>query len=265
MNWQKSLLICLILFIVCSFSAVSAADANVDNANNTLATSEGDVAGASNELSLSSSPDGDVLGTGGGSFKQLNDLINDPNLGANPIIDLGQNYTYDDSQDGNFKNGIIFTKGMTIDGHGYALDGNNLARILSIGYDGHTHSGTEGPLILKNIRFVNAFSDDTEPNQCFGAVAFYGKSGAESTLLIQNCTFLNNKAYNAAALSLGYSYDNLVNITNCTFESNIATGNGGGAIRLRSEVSNLKIKDTIFKSNKAPTDGAAIQLHLFKF
>ncbi|WP_298521340.1 Ig-like domain repeat protein [uncultured Methanobrevibacter sp.] len=265
MNWQRILIFCLILCIVCSVSTVSAVDTSADDANDTLTTSKGEVVGVGNELSLGSSPNVEVLATGGGSFKDLNDLINDPNLASNPTIDLPQNYTYDNSKDGDYKKGIFFTKAMTIDGHGYAIDGNNLARIFGIGTrfanNQITHPGTDGPVTLKNIIFVNAFSNEGNQNEGFGAIEFYGDANAQSTLLLENCTFLNNRAPCAAALSMGYSYNNLVNITNCTFEGNTATVIGGGAIRLRNNVNNLKITDTLFKSNKAlASDSGAIHL-----
>ncbi|WP_296789228.1 Ig-like domain repeat protein [uncultured Methanobrevibacter sp.] len=256
MNKREILIICLLLCIICSISAVSAADVHADDTNKTLATSDEEVVGASNDLSLSSISGEDILKTGGGSFTQLNEKINGDNSAT---IDLKMNYTYT-SSDSAYVNGISFTKAITIDGHGYTIDGNNLARIFAIGYDGHDHSGTAGAVVLKNIIFANAYSNSGNQNQGFGAVEFYGvKPG--STLLIQNCTFLNNKAPTAAALSLGYSYDNIVNITNCTFDGNTATSLGGGAIRLRNNVANLKITNSVFKNNKASSsDGGAIHI-----
>ena len=256
MNKREILIICLLLCIICSISAVSAADVNADDTNKTLATSDEEVVGASNDLSLSSISGEDILKTGGGSFTQLNGKINGDNSAT---IDLEMNYTYT-SSDSAYVNGISFTKAITIDGHGYTIDGNNLARIFAIGYAGHDHSGTAGAVVLKNIIFANAYSNSGNQNQGFGAVEFYGvKPG--STLLIQNCTFLNNKAPTAAALSLGYSYDNIVNITNCTFDGNTATSLGGGAIRLRNNVANLKITNSVFKNNKASSsDGGAIHI-----
>ena len=256
MNKREILIICLLLCIICSISAVSAADVNADDTNKTLATSDEEVVGASNDLSLSSISGEDILKTGGGSFTQLNEKINGD---YSATIDLKMNYTYT-SSDSAYVNGISFTKAITIDGHGYTIDGNNLARIFAIGYDGHDHSGTAGAVVLKNIIFANAYSNSGNQNQGFGAVEFYGvKPG--STLLIQNCTFLNNKAPTAAALSLGYSYDNIVNITNCTFDGNTATSLGGGAIRLRNNVANLKITNSVFKNNKASSsDGGAIHI-----
>ena len=260
MDKKKILIICLILCVICTLSAASAADAVADNTNKTLAISEGDVADANDDMSsLSVSDDSDVLKSGGGTFTELNAIINNPNLGDNPTITLNQNYTYV-SADGNLKKGINFTKGMTIDGNGHTIDGNNLARILSIGNDGHQLSGTEGPVVLKNIVFANAYSNEGDQNRGFGAVEFNGKDNLASSLLIENCTFINNNAKVAAAISLARSYDNLVNITNCTFVGNKATGIGGGAIRIRNDVRNLKISDTLFKNNEAPSDGGALHI-----
>ena len=72
MNKREILIICLLLCIICSISAVSATDVNADDTNKTLATSDEEVVGASNDLSLSSISGEDILKTGGGSFTQLN-------------------------------------------------------------------------------------------------------------------------------------------------------------------------------------------------
>ena len=156
MKMREILIICLIMCLICSISVVSASDVDVDGTNKTLTASDDGVVKASDDSSLSATSDEDILKTGGESFTQLNEKINDNSLGDNPTIDLEMNYTYTDG-DSAYVGGIIFTKGMTIDGHGHTIDGNNLARIFSIGSGGHQHTGTTGAVVLKNIIFTNAY------------------------------------------------------------------------------------------------------------
>lgn len=65
----------------------------------------------------------------------------------NSVIQLTRNYTYDEVDDFELKDGIVITKNLTIDGQGYAIDTGNLTTIFKI--DG-------GNLNLINIIFPNA-------------------------------------------------------------------------------------------------------------
>ena len=244
--------------LICSISMVSASDVGEDSTNNTLTTSQDDVVTQSDDSSLNSISDEEILSSGGGSFTELNDKIN----GEGSSVDLDKNYTYTTGDDA-FTGGIFFTKGITIDGHGYTIDGNNAARIFGIGTlktgEQITHPGTNGPVVLKNIRFINAYSNEGDQTSSFGVFEFVGINSG-SSLLIENCTFLHNRALCAAAMALSYSNDNKITIKSCTFEDNVATGIGGGAIRLRTGVNDLEITDSIFRYNTAASDGGAMHI-----
>lgn len=203
MNKREILIICLLLCIICSISAVSAADVNADDTNKTLTTSDEGVVGASNDLSvLSVSDDSDVLGdaTGtGGSFSDLQTLINS-NTGT---ITLTGNYAYGGSDSGN--TGIsIKNKDITIVGQGnIVIDAKEKSRIFNI--DGAT-------VILKGITFTNAkYSGDG------GAIT------SNSKLIIDNCNFTSSSAISGGAILIGGSH---TKITNSNFESNVASYSG---------------------------------------
>ncbi len=124
---------------------------------------------------------------------------------------------------------------------------------------GAQHVGTNGPVILRNIQFINAYSTAGDQNTAFGAIEITGIN-AGTTFLVENCTFLNNRAPCAAAMAIGYFDTRDVTITNCTFDGNTATTQGGGAIRIWNNVNNLKFKDTTFKNNYAATYAGAVHL-----
>lgn len=65
----------------------------------------------------------------------------------NAEIQLTRNYTYDEVEDIELKDGIVITKNLTINGQGHAIDTGNLTTIFKI--DG-------GNLTLINIIFPNA-------------------------------------------------------------------------------------------------------------
>lgn len=252
MNKNK-IIICLFMILICilTVSAVSAADNVHTNSNQShFQSADNDVLSVESQDVLSDPPTG--------TFTDLNGVINNPSLGDNPTIYLDRNYSYDDSTDGNYKGGIFFTKGMTIDGQGHTIDGSNLARIFGVGTakDGEgkiTHPGITGSVTLKNIIFINAYGNDGDHKSSFGSIEITGNA------LVDNCKFINNTANCAAAIAWGYSSN--AKITNCYFENNRVNeniNNGGGAIRLRANMAGATIENSVFNYNYATTYGGAI-------
>ncbi|MBQ6512798.1 MAG: hypothetical protein IJI93_09055, partial [Methanobrevibacter sp.] len=137
---------------------------NDETGVNTLANDNG---GNINNLTQSISPQ---------TFSELRAAIN----GAveNSTLILDGDCTYDS---GVTFDGIGIKKQITIDGMGHTLDGKNSARIFFIDADN---------VVLKNINFVNG-----NPNNAGGALLIRA-----SNILVENCTFTNNKGVYGGAI-----------------------------------------------------------------
>lgn len=222
---NELMIICLILFILISVSAVSAAD------NNTEIITTNNI--NDNVLSIDSNNENSLSNGNDGSFADLNIAVNGDSS-TNIILD--RNYSY--SSKDTIKDGIVINKNnIVIDGQGHVIDAKGQSRIF------YVNSTT---VYLKNIIFKNgnAFEDDG------GAIYGYGDN-----LRVINCTFISNVAKFGGAIysyptSLGVFHNsNFVDnkadcggaiymmygikhyVLNCSFESNLAT-NYGGAIAI---------------------------------
>lgn len=134
--------------VMLSASAVGAADNSTDD----LLTS----GGADNLLDEG---DTNVLSAPAGtSFSSLKQLIDESPDGN---VSLPWSYTYDDSQDSAYSDGIEISKAVNIIGNGFTIDGNNQARIFYIAADGVT---------LSNITFKNGIAD------AGGAICSFGNN-----------------------------------------------------------------------------------------
>lgn len=266
---NELMVICLILFILISVSAVSAANNNTDiisvndNENNDIISIN-----SSNEI---------LTAANDGSFADLNNKIN----GGSANIVLDRDYTY--SGRDTIKDGIVISKNnVVIDGNGHTIDAKGKSRIFNV-------TGTT--VTLKNIIFTNGYHDKG------GAVRGYGDN-----LRVYNCTFTSNtaKSYGGAIFSYPDSYTAVVNstftgnnakyggavatynyvglssqidyttygarhdIVNCTFDSNTATVQGG-ALAIEGKLASIErpkddtvnIRGCSFTKNKA-SEGDAI-------
>ena len=250
-NKQKLLMIGLLICFVLSLSVVSAAD-SAANAGLTADNDNQSSLQATEAISLQQTNDIEVLTAGATlNFTALDAKINNAS-DTSSIIYLNDDYAYDSSYDANFIDGIAVKKdNIIIDGQGHTISGSDIARIFNIGYAvGGGSSTAVNNVILRNITFVHAYNPNDNTHTAFGAVQFYG-NGA-----IEHCNFYYNNAICAGALALGGSSS--MTISNCTFEHNNASANGGGAIRFRTVVTNVDIMDSIFRYNYAKTDGGAI-------
>ena len=104
-----------------------------------------------------------------GDFSELNASI----AGAENEFKLEKDYTYNQSTDGNFYDGINIEKdNFVIDGNGNTIDGKGLARIFNINANNVT---------LKNIKLINGHRDDN------GGAVYFAKNGT-----VENSIFINN-------------------------------------------------------------------------
>ena len=195
---KKVLIISLILALL-TVSAVSAED-------------------ISDEIILNDSPSG--------SFTDLAEVICE----SGSEVKLEMNYTYNDSIDGDYANGINVDKSdFVIDGQGHTINGDYFANIFIFNADNVT---------LKNIIFTQSWAINDG-----GAVYFNGSAE------VINCSFLKNRA----DLNGGAVYFNADGIVkDSTFIYNTASKNGG-AIYANG---NLLVENTKLYGSDANTAGA---------
>ena len=167
-----------------------------------------------------------------GTFTELNNLIQNAKEGS--VIKLDKDYIYDNNFDYDFKGGIAFSKSLTIEGQGHALNGNKKARALYINANN---------VKLMNIKFINNTANDDE-----GGAIHYNDC--------INCSIINSSFINNTVNHYGgglYLYNVTINIINCTFENN--TARTGGAIGSYG-YSNYTIDKSVFSNNLASMGGA---------
>ena len=210
MKYKRNFLaICL---IICIFSI---ANASASDVNDTAMTSDNNLiendTTSSTEI-LSANPDG-----------TFTDLANEI-ASATDELNLTRNYVYS-KDDSIYQEGISIDKSIAINGNGFAINGNNHARIFKI---------SSSNVILNDIHFVNAYVDRE-----YGGAIYW--SGADGSAV--NCTFINNTAYKGGAISGGSA-------ANCTFINNTAGYDGGATYCSKYHV------DCTFVGNSAYCGGA---------
>lgn len=259
---NELIVICLILFILISTSAVAAADNNTD-----VITINND----DNTLSIDDINDEEILtDESDGNFADLNNKINGD---SSTNIVLDKNYTY--SSTDTIKDGIVISKNNTIiDGQGHTIDAKGQSRMFNV---------TATTVTLKNIKFINGNVAGTG-----GAIRGYGENlrvinctfidnnasswgGAiysypDSYTIFVNSTFINNNAECGGAIATCYGM--LHNIINCTFDSNTASVEGGAVVihgqlgtTERPYNDQVNIRSCLFTNNDAP-EGEAISNRL---
>lgn len=133
--------------------------------------------------------------------KTFTDLSEKINSGDN--ITLTECYKFNDT-DGELKDGIHISKNMTLTGsNGSYIDGNGKARGLYIDYNCN--------VTLKDLTIKNCFSE----TDCAAILL-----STNSTLTLENCTFINNKVYNANGGALYACNNTNVCVFNSSFENN---------------------------------------------
>ena len=166
------------------------------------------------------------------TFTDLKNAID----GATDTLTLDSDYkmTEDDVKD--FQYGIKINKNITINGNGYTIDANKLGTIFNVGYD--------VIFTLANVTLANANVDSEG-----GAIDIsYGK-----LVFLKNVTFVNNSAQSGGAI---YNDGASLNVSDCSFDNNVASYNDGGAIY--NAGASLNVSGCVFVNNSAERTGGAI-------
>ena len=135
-----------------------------------------------------------------GNFTALQNEIDT----SEDMIEITQDYIYDNTTDTGIKNGIVINKSdFTINGNGYTINGANQARIFNI---------TGNNVTILNLNLINGNFED-------GAAIY-----TNSAIILNNLSITNNNATRGAIFGNGGSHI----ISNCYFENN--TGIYAGSI-----------------------------------
>ena len=206
-----------------------------------------------------------------GSFTDLAGKIADAIANHGGVLDLTYDFAYIEGVDegaidtsDNGYGGIIINKILTINGNNHIISGSKLSGIFDIYADvtfnnitfANAHMGaiyTESKLVINNCTFINNTAYDDNSDTYFDGGAIYS-DGAE--LEIAGSVFTNNTADCGGAISI-YNAD--ITVTNCVFTDNTAVGDNdgsgyGGAI---SSDDKLTVNNCVFTNNIATTSVAS--------
>ena len=174
------------------------------------------------------------------TYTDLNDKINC----TQGELHLNESYKYDCASDENLTDGVMISKNMTVIGHNSSIDGSGLARGVTIDYNCN--------VVFENMTFINGYS-----NSNGGGIYLRDNS----TLLLKNCVFTNNKVYNSNGGAVYAHYKTSLEIQNCIFSDNVAIREsdldweefkrGMGSAICQSIGSNLTITDSVIRNNTA--------------
>lgn len=243
-NKSKILLIFLLIIVIGTVSAVSAADVN----NDTVSDSIDEVIKADNmdEMEVSediSNPaldsDSDVLKEEVWStYTRLQSMID--SVPENGTLTLNANFYCDDEFD---DYGLHIEKSMIIDGNGHTLDSCQKTGVIVIYADN---------VIIKNLNLINGYDS-------------VGGSGAyirANNALFENCFFINNTAGGKGG---AINTNGFLIIDHCVFYNNYAEGDGGAIYSYfpSTDILSTYITDSAFMNNRADGYGGAIYLDAY--
>ena len=188
------------------------------------------------------------------TFTYLNETIN-----KNDEVDvyLDGDYTFDSLSDGNFADGIVINRAVTIHGDGSVIDAN-FCKIFNI---------KSNNVVLQDISFKNAdcaisfigndcvVADCNFTNcmgsSCGGAIYWDGNNA-----VVRNCNFNSNKAEKAGAIYFKEDKCRKCTISNCSFY-NCSSEYGAGALFFRN-CDYINISDCSFDNCTSNGNGGAI-------
>ncbi|WP_405267483.1 right-handed parallel beta-helix repeat-containing protein, partial [Methanobrevibacter sp.] len=171
-----------------------------------------------------------------GDFGLLQDLID--NAGANSVINLTRNYTYNDLD--NMDDGVLIdNSNVTINGNGYTIDAKGKSRIFAL------FQSTN--ITIRNITFKNGHAN----GRLVGGGAIY-LNDADSCS-ISGCSFVNNTASYDDGGAIYLNDADSCSISGCSFVSNYAWEN---VIYFRNVYDGKKItiNNNIFLDNDCPSE-----------
>lgn len=256
---SKLTIVCLLLFILCTLSAVTAQDLNDTQVISQIDNGNVELENVNDEMLTDGAP------------SNLQEIINSASEGS--TVKLSRNYTPE--QD------IKIDKAITIDGAGNTIDASKAKIELS-----------RGTITLKNLIFVNgnyphnifitgsakcsiinatfkncrntpvenqALTTLTVINSRFlsnhGENAYGGAIFSKGMLVVENSTFTDNTAYSDGGAISAF---NTVELTNCIFSSNKVTNmvkTFGGAVYSTKDI---YAENCTFADNSAKNFGGAI-------
>ena len=142
---------------------------------------------------------------------------------------------------------------------------NNLLNYVPRGQDGATGDLIDG-IIVSNGDTEITGSEFINNSGCYGGAITLNGVPADSSVIIDDCTFVNNTAYDGAGIYM-YNVAGEYSIANSLFENNNATGTGstgyvsaGGAVTIISCPGEGNITGSTFTNNSAASDGGAISV-----
>lgn len=175
-----------------------------------------------------------------GSYSNLTEQINAVDEGL--TLNLTSNYQFNNDTDS--ENGVVISKNITVNGNDSYIDGNHQARGFLI--------NSNCNVVLENLIFKNCFSEN-----CGGAIFL----SCNSNLTLKNCSFHNNKVYNANGAAIVSKSSTNTDIYSCTFSNNVCIREsdlewdqfkkGMGSALCVGINSTLNIYDSVFKNNNA--------------
>ncbi|WP_298522811.1 hypothetical protein [uncultured Methanobrevibacter sp.] len=271
--YKKNLII-ILLFLIIGLGIISSVNANDLNHTNEIVGEEITVddnlvsvdKSVSDNLIYQNSND-ESIKTTSKTFTDLNNVING---NVDDDIYLDSTYTFDIKSDDDFKQGISISRGVTVWGNGFTINGDGVARIFIVGdSDAVFHDivfvngkSGNGGAICGGCSCVNCTFINNSANYSGGAI--YGGCSCVNCTFINNsanynggaledgsstnCTFINNSAHYGGALGYGSS-------TNCTFINNSAV-HYGGAIYNPSGIGADPVNCTFINNSAADSGGA---------
>ncbi|PWB84708.1 Ig-like domain repeat protein [Methanobrevibacter thaueri] len=185
-----------------------------------------------------------------GSFTDLQYQLD--NLEGN-TFELPYDFTYNETVDSALVNGIVLDQGISIDGKGYTISGNNQARVFNV---------TSNMIMLSNMTIRDGKADK-------GAGLYINKG---EMFMAENVNFINNTAtYRGGAI---YT-EGLVGIDGCVIDSNdityrasnddnggAAIYNNGGIVYINNTAVTNNLKDIVIRDGN---DGHLINAVIFNF
>ncbi len=176
------------------------------------------------------------------TYTDLNNQINDSQ--DNSVLDINESYKYS-SGDESLIDGVVISKNITLKGNNKVyIDGNSTARLITIEANCN--------VVMENITFINGFSSNSG-----GAIQLKNNS----SLIINNCIFINNQVYNSNGGAINAQNETYVEIHNSYFFNNTSIREsdleweefkkGMGSAICQSIGSRLALFDSTFENNKA--------------